>query len=183
VCLILVDEPQVGTSFGSTVAAPFVKQMMEETLRHAGYLPAGSEVPVEVPYLIDLTVQQAKDALKAAGLDAAYQDDPAELVIAQVPAAGQRASAGSDVLLYTASTSTDVSDAVEDIPEELVEVPDVLGMARLAASDALKKKGLSILIYPEDQSGEAIRQSPMAGEMVAEGTEVLVEFSSTNIGE
>ncbi|MBE5785805.1 MAG: PASTA domain-containing protein [Clostridiales bacterium] len=183
VCLILVDEPQVGTIFGSTVAAPFVKQMMEETLRHAGYLPAGSEVPVEVPYLIDLTVQQAKDALKAAGLDAAYQDDPAELVIAQVPAAGQRASAGSDVLLYTASTSTDVSDAVEDIPEELVEVPDVLGMARLAASDALKKKGLSILIYPEDQSGEAIRQSPMAGEMVAEGTEVLVEFSSTNIGE
>ena len=46
VCLILVDEPQVGTVFGSTVAAPFVKQMLEETLRHAGYLPEGSEETV-----------------------------------------------------------------------------------------------------------------------------------------
>ena len=183
VCLILVDEPQVGTIFGSTVAAPFVKQMLEETLRHAGYLPEGSDRPVEVPSLTDLTVQQAKDALKAIGLDAAYQDDAAELVIAQVPAAGQLVAAGSDVLLYTAVTSADTAGTGEEIPEELVEVPEVLGMARLAASDALKKKGLSILIYPEDQSGTAIRQSPMAGEMVPEGTEVLVEFSNPNIGD
>lgn len=183
VCLILVDEPQVGTVFGSTVAAPFVKQMLEETLRHAGYLPEGNDVPIEVPSLIDLTLQQAKDALKAVGLDAAYQDDPAELVIAQVPAAGQYAAKGSDVLLYTVSTGADAPDTEADVPAELVEVPEVLGRTRLAASDALKKAGLTIRIYPEDQTGEAIRQSPMAGEMVPEGTEVLVEFSSTNIGD
>lgn len=34
VTLILVDEPQVGSIFGSTVAAPFVKDVLEETLHY-----------------------------------------------------------------------------------------------------------------------------------------------------
>lgn len=182
VCLILVDEPQVGTVFGSTVAAPFVKQMLEETLRHAGYLPEGSEESVAVPTLAGMTIAEAKDALEAAGLTAAYQDDTAELVVAQVPAAGQTAVKGSGVLLYTENTSVVLEGGTAGEPE-LVTVPNVVGMTRLAASDALAAQGLKILIYPEDQTGKAIRQSPAAGESAAEGTEVLVEFSDTNIGD
>lgn len=182
VCLILVDEPQVGTVFGSTVAAPFVKQMLEETLRHAGYLPEGSEESVAVPTLAGMTIAEAKDALEAAGLTAAYQDDTAELVVAQVPAAGQTAVKGSGVLLYTENTSAMPEGGTAGEPE-LVTVPNVVGMTRLAASDALAAQGLKILIYPEDQTGKAIRQSPAAGESAAEGTEVLVEFSNTNIGD
>ena len=182
VCLILVDEPQVGTVFGSTVAAPFVKQMLEETLRHAGYLPEGSEESVAVPPLAGMTIAEAAEALKDIGLTATYQDDSTELVTAQIPAAGQAAVKGSGVLLYTADTSAEYSTEGEDEPE-LVTVPDVSGMTRLKASDTLKAKGLEILIYPENQTGKAIRQSPMAGESVPAGTEVLVEFSSTNIGD
>lgn len=182
VCLILVDEPQVGTVFGSTVAAPFVKQMLEETLRHAGYLSEGSEESVAVPTLAGMTIAEAKDALEAAGLTAAYQDDTAELVVAQVPAAGQTAVKGSGVLLYTENTSAMPEGGTAGEPE-LVTVPNVVGMTRLAASDALAAQGLKILIYPEDQTGKAIRQSPAAGESAAEGTEVLVEFSNTNIGD
>ena len=167
-CLILVDEPQVGTVFGSTVAAPFVKQMLEETLRHAGYLPEGSEESVAVPPLAGMTIAEAAEALKDIGLTATYQDDSAELVTAQIPVAGQAAVKGSGVLLYTADTSAEYSTEGEDEPE-LVTVPDVSGMTRLKASDTLKAK--------------AIRQSPMAGESVPAGTEVLVEFSSTNIGD
>ena len=182
VCLILVDEPQVGTVFGSTVAAPFVKQMLEETLRHAGYLPEGSEESVAVPPLAGMTIAEAAEALKDIGLTATYQDDSAELVTAQIPVAGQAAVKGSGVLLYTADTSAEYSTEGEDEPE-LVTVPDVSGMTRLKASDTLKANGLKILIYPENQTGKAIRQSPMAGESVPAGTEVLVEFSSTNIGD
>ncbi len=182
VCLILVDEPQVGTIFGSTVAAPFVKQMLEETLRHAGYLPEGSEESVAVPALTGLTIAEAEDALEELGLVATVQDDPSELVTAQVPAEGQSAVKGSGVLLYTESTSIEHSEEGSNEPE-LVTVPNVVGMTRLAASDALAAKGLKIRISPEDQTGEAIRQSPAAGESVAAGTEVLVEFSDTNIGD
>lgn len=182
VCLILVDEPQVGTIFGSTVAAPFVKQMLEETLRHAGYLPEGSEESVAVPALTGLTIAEAEDALEELGLVATVQDDPSELVTAQVPAEGQTAVKGSGVLLYTESTSIELSEEDSNEPE-LVTVPNVVGMTRLAASDALAAKGLKIRISPEDQTGEAIRQSPAAGESVAAGTEVLVEFSDTNIGD
>lgn len=181
VCLILVDEPQVGTIFGSTVAAPFVKQVMEEVLRYSGYLPESTEGSVLVPDVTGMSVNEAKHELGKAGLDAVFQDDENEPVTAQVPAAGATAQSGSDVLLYTAMTSVDEPDITQE-EDELVTVPDVLDKTRLEASDALKAKGLTIKIDPPDQSGKAIRQSPAAGETVPKGTEVLVEFSDTGIG-
>ena len=174
VCLILVDEPKVGTIFGSTVAAPFVKQVLEETLYYYGFMPEQSDETVEVPELVGMTTEEAAAALEEIGLEAVYQAEDA--VIAQLPAVGESAIKGSQVLLYTAQTGEVQADAEAD----LVEVPDVLGMTRLKASDELKKYGLEILIDPIDQSGEAIRQSPAAGEKVAAGSQILVEFSTAN---
>lgn len=181
VCLILVDEPQVGTIFGSTVAAPFVKQVMEEVLMYSGYLPEDTNESVLVSEVVGMTVKEAKYELSKLGLDAVSQDDENELVTAQVPAAGSTAQRGSGVLLYTAVTCAEESTA-SDYEDEYVTVPDVLGKTRLEASDALSAKGLKIRIDPPDQSGKAIRQSPAAGEEVLAGTEVLVEFSDTGIG-
>lgn len=181
VCLILVDEPQVGTIFGSTVAAPFVKQVMEEVLRYSGYLPEDSSESVLVSEVVGMTVKEAKYELSKLGLDAVSQDDENELVTAQVPAAGSTAQRGSGVLLYTAMTRAEEASSAS-YEDEYVTVPDVLGKTRLEASDALSAKGLKIRIDPPDQSGKAIRQSPAAGEEVLAGTEVLVEFSDTGIG-
>ena len=173
VCLILVDEPKVGTIFGSTVAAPFVKQVMEETLRHYGYLPTENSSTVSVPDVAGLTIEEAKAVLKDAGLSAEYQDDPTLMVTAQVPAANEQVQKSTDVLLYTEATNIETAET----SQELVTVPDVVGKTRLAANDALAGKGLTIRIEPEDQTGTAIRQVPAAGEEVPVGTEVLVEFS------
>lgn len=182
VCLILVDEPQVGTIFGSTVAAPFVKQVMEEVLRYAGYLPEQASTSVTVPAVTDITVAEAKRELEKIGLTATYQDDENEIVTAQVPIEGKNVQAGSGVLLYTAMTSTPSEDILGEQEDEMVIVPDVFDKTKLEANDALKAKGLIIKIDPPDQSGKAIRQSPAAGETVPKGTEVLVEFSNTGIG-
>lgn len=182
VCLILVDEPQVGTIFGSTVAAPFVKQVMEEVLRYAGYLPEQASTSVTVPAVTDITVAEAKRELEKIGLTATYQDDENEIVTAQVPIEGKSAQAGSGVLLYTAMTSAPSEDISGEQEDEMVIVPDVFDKTKLEANDALKAKGLIIKIDPPDQSGKAIRQSPAAGETVPKGTEVLVEFSNTGIG-
>lgn len=182
VCLILVDEPQVGTIFGSTVAAPFVKQVMEEVLRYAGYLPEQASTSVTVPAVTDITIAEAKRELEKIGLTATYQDDENEIVTAQVPIEGKNVQAGSGVLLYTAMTSTPSEDILGEQEDEMVIVPDVFDKTKLEANDALKAKGLIIKIDPPDQSGKAIRQSPAAGETVPKGTEVLVEFSNTGIG-
>ena len=182
VCLILVDEPQVGTIFGSTVAAPFVKQVMEEVLRYAGYLPEQASTSVTVPAVADITVAEAKRELEKIGLTATYQDDENEIVTAQVPIEGKSVQAGSGVLLYTAMTSAPSEDISGEQEDEMVIVPDVFDKTKLEANDALKAKGLIIKIDPPDQSGKAIRQSPAAGETVPKGTEVLVEFSNTGIG-
>ena len=182
VCLILVDEPQVGTIFGSTVAAPFVKQVMEDVLRYAGYLPEQASTSVTVPAVTDITVAEAKRELEKIGLTATYQDDENEIVTAQVPIEGKSVQAGSGVLLYTAMTSAPSEDISGEQEDEMVIVPDVFDKTKLEANDALKAKGLIIKIDPPDQSGKAIRQSPAAGETVPKGTEVLVEFSNTRIG-
>lgn len=182
VCLILVDEPQVGTIFGSTVAAPFVKQVMEEVLRYAGYLPEQASTSVTVPAVTDITVAEAKRELEKIGLTATYQDDENEIVTAQVPIEGKSVQAGSGVLLYTAMTSAPSEDISGEQEDEMVIVPDVFDKTKLEANDALKAKGLIIKIDPPDQSGKAIRQSPAAGETIPKGTEVLVEFSNTGIG-
>ena len=182
VCLILVDEPQVGTIFGSTVAAPFVKQVMEEVLRYAGYLPEQASTSVTVPAVTDITVAKAKRELEKIGLTATYQDDENEIVTAQIPIEGKSVQAGSGVLLYTAMTSAPSEDISGEQEDEMVIVPDVFDKTKLEANDALKAKGLIIKIDPPDQSGKAIRQSPAAGETVPKGTEVLVEFSNTGIG-
>lgn len=182
VCLILVDEPQVGTIFGSTVAAPFVKQVMEEVLRYAGYLPEQASTSVTVPAVTDITIAEAKRELEKIGLTATYQDDENEIVTAQVPIEGKSVQAGSGVLLYTAMTSAPSEDILGEQEDEMVIVPDVFDKTKLEANDALKAKGLIIKIDPPDQSGKAIRQSPAAGETVPKGTEVLVEFSNTGIG-
>lgn len=174
VILILVDEPQVGTVFGSTVAAPFVKKVLEETLRYYGYQPQTDAEQVQVPDVVGKSVADAKAALQAAGLGAVAQ--ATDEVISQVPAPGEWVVAGSEVLLYTEATAEQADDAGLNTLDT-VEVPDVTGKTRLAAYDALLEKGLILLIDPPDQSGEAIRQVPAAGTTVGIGTEVFVEFS------
>ena len=174
-CLILVDEPKVGVIFGSTVAAPFVKEVMQETLMHYGVKPTVQADTVEVPDVVGKTVQEAAKALKNVGLIADYMEGEAQSqVISQVPFARDTAVSGSGVLLYTTDTA---EDAEATFAEDTVEVPDLSGKTRLEAYDALAAVGLTLRMEPEDQSGTAIRQKPEAGEKIAFGQSVTVEFS------
>ena len=124
------------------------------------------------------TIAEARAILRDNDLYAEFQDAEDTLVVAQVPAPNEIVQKNTDVLLYTDLTNVDVGEE----NASLVTVPDVLGKTRLAANDALAEKGLIIRIEPEEQTGTAIRQVPAAGEEVAEGTEVLVEFSNIELG-
>ena len=177
VCLILVDEPQVGVIFGSTVAAPFVKDVLQETLMHYGVKPSQTVETVAVPDVTGKTAKEAAKLLEEAGLAADYPEGEAEATVTrQAPAVDDIVTKGSGVLLYTSQTKADpAQNATED-----VAVPDVSGLTRLEAYDALAEKGLRLRIDPPDQSGYAVRQKPSAGEKVPYGAEVTVEFSSVS---
>lgn len=174
VVLILVDEPKVGSIFGSTVAAPFVKNVLEETLRYYGYLESGHDELVTVPDLTGLTTKQAAEALQELGIEAVYQEN--DEVTAQVPSAGTKVLKGTSVLLYTANT--DIVPEDDDMDTEKVKVPDLSGMTRLEAYDALKAVGLIMEIEGTYSGGYVRVQSIEKGTMVRVGTVIKVVFST-----
>lgn len=174
VVLILVDEPKVGSIFGSTVAAPFVKNVLGETLRYYGYLESGHDELVTVPNLTGLTTKQAAEALQELGIEAVYQEN--DEVTAQVPSAGTKVLKGTSVLLYTANT--DIVPEDDDTDTEKVKVPALSGMTRLEAYDALKAVGLIMEIEGTYSGGYVRVQSIEKGTMVRVGTVIKVVFST-----
>lgn len=142
---------------------------------HYGVKPTEETLPVTVPDLTGMQADAAVAALAELGLVGEYPEGEGEAnVVRQAPLPGDTASEGGGVLLYTAKTK---ADPPAELREE-TEVPDVLGMSRLEAYDALREAGLAIRIDPPDQTGSAIRQKPAAGSMIPFGAEVTVDFSA-----
>lgn len=174
-CLILVDEPQVGVIFGSTVAAPHVKNVLEETLRYYDYRPQyGDKKPreVEVPDVRSLTLDEAKAQMSKSGLT--VSPDGVGTVVSQMPLPGAMVSEKSEVLLYMTSITQDDVDEVT-----MVEVPDVSELSPIAAHDKLEAASLEMRI--EGDAGGlslAYRQTPRPGISVEAGSVVIVEFRS-----
>lgn len=167
VCLILVDEPQVGTIFGSTVAAPFVKEVLEDTLEYVGIERENRGETVAVPDVIGKSVAAAEEKLAAVGLSGKYQ--AADKVINQVPAAGTVVPAGTEVLLYTEKTTASAD-------KDIVEVPRLVGLTRYEAAVALKALGL-VMEIEGDYSGENVTyQYPYYGEEIRVGGTVKIKF-------
>ena len=172
--LLIVDEPNVAVDFGSVVAAPYVKNVLLESLQYMGISPNFDEAQapeqVEVPDLNDMTDAEAIDALKDLGLD--YIADGTGNVESQLPAPGVPVFKGTSVLLYM--TTKNAHDDLAD----MVVVPDLSGMTVMEAAQALDACGLELSIQG-DGEGKASYQSPEAGTAVSPGSMIMVEFTSS----
>ena len=180
VCLILVDEPQVPQVYGSTVAAPFVQQVLAAALSYAGVTPDIDSSIATVPNVRGLTVEQANKALKDAGLTPIYIEAELQSTVSnQSPAANTQVVRGSTVMLYSTGYSF-FSELNEEV--EMVEVPDLTGKDRIDALDALKKLGLIIDYDRHHCAGKVNYQDIMAGYKVPVGTVIHVtfEYASSN---
>lgn len=178
VCLIIVDEPQVPQVYGSTVAAPFVQQVLAAALSYAGVTPDMDSSIATVPNIRGLTVRQAIEVLKDAGLTAIYLETELDSTIAtQSPAANTQVVRGSPVMLYSTGY-TFFSELDEEV--EMVEVPDVYGKDRIDALDKLKKVGLIMDYDRQHCAGKVNYQDITPGFKVPVGTVIHVTFELEN---
>lgn len=166
--LVIVNAADVPVDYGGTTAAPFARQIIEDTLNYLGYEKAGAaqEQRVEIPDFQGWTLDEAVKRLRSLGLK--YETDGVgATVTAQMPAAGAMLTAGGQVMLYTAEQQTVT-------PDIMVCVPDVIGLSVVEASRALRARGFELEI---SGSGVAVRQSPAYGAYAAQGSAVKVSFA------
>ena len=166
--LVIVNAADVPVDYGGTTAAPFARQIIEDTLQYLGVPRAGEgeQKQVSVPDMTGMTLTEAERTLRAVSLK--WETDGAgDTITAQMPPAGASLMTGGQVMLYTAEQQTVT-------PEVMAAVPDVRGMSVVEASRALRARGFSMRLTG---SGVASRQSPAAGMYAAQGSEVAVTFS------
>jgi len=132
---------------------------------------------VKVPALVGMTLNAARQQLKAVGLEFSSSqetsDRPKGEVLTQSPDAGTEVDPGSSVTL-TVSAGPD---------ESQVSVPNVVGLTQSDAESQLRTAGLvasvqtqSTSIQPQD--GRVINQSPSPSTKVAEGSTVVITVGS-----
>lgn len=166
--LVIVDEADVAVDFGSTTAAPFARDILEQSLVYLGVAPTSEEEPLaqtSVPDVTGLTLEEAIASLEEAELAHVLSGAGAR-VTGQLPAAGAGMAEGSLVMLY-------VDGEVEAGENDRVTVPDVTGLSVAEANRLLRSCGLKMRI---EGSGVAVSQSPAALERVTPTTCVTVTF-------
>ncbi len=162
--LVIVKEAQVYNDYGSTTAAPFARQILQDVLTYLEVPRTNAGSPdVTVPAVTGLTLQKARQALMESGLE--MQDDgAADVVLHQLPPAGTKLVKGGRVMVYTASQS-------EIEPETLVCVPDLRGLSEVDCARITRQRGLLVQM---EGTGLCVEQKPAAGMYVPEDTCVSV---------
>jgi eukaryotic-like serine/threonine-protein kinase len=129
---------------------------------------------VEVPDLIGMTRDEAKDALEEEGLELGEvtpevnEDVEEGTVFEQDPAPGEETDTGSEVAITIAA------------PPEAIVVPTVIGQTQSSAEDEIGGAGLGVDVISEpseEAAGIVIAQDPEGGSEAAPGDVVTITVS------
>ena len=174
--LVVVNEPTSGSYYGSKVAGPYARQIMERVLPYLGINAStdssdtSNSMTTSVPVLSDVSLEDAQEQLANQGLSYQVYGD-GDTVHQQSPAGGVSVAPGSTVILYTEA----------DISAQKVKVPSLIGMSYYDAQQTLNALGLNISSNSDASNayGNALidTQSINEGEMVDVGTAITVTYS------
>ena len=178
--IIMVDEPTAGSLYGSTVAAPYVANVLENTMPYLGIEPDYSDVDqskltVRVGSYRGWSVERAKEYIEDRGLKVVVVGDgtdPADQVVtSQVPAANEYIDRSSGTIYLYADVK----------PTPTVSVPLLVGENPTLANRILTYRRLNIKIegeggYSTGTEYKVVSQSIEPGTMVPEGTVITVKF-------
>lgn len=173
--IIIVDEPTKGALYGSTVAAPYVGNVLKNTMPYLGvtaeYTQAElDKMAIKVGSYKNWSVSRAIEYIEGAGLKYKVIGE-GNLVTAQLPASGSYIEkASGTIVLYAGSE-----------PEETIIVPDLLGRSATNANQVLVNLGLNVKIegtnnYLSGTEAKVFAQSVAPGTKVAAGTVVTLTF-------
>ena len=173
VCIIIVDEPTIGSIYGSTVAAPYVSKLLADVLPYLGIEPEYTEaelatMEMDLPNFRGMSLDEAISRLNSSGLSYEIVGDGTS-VISQVPTSGSTLSKeNGKVILYTSDTAA----------EKTAVVPNIIGKTAAQANKALIDAGFNIhLTGATGGTGAvAVSQSLPAGTITSKGTVITVDF-------
>ena len=177
ICIVIVDEPTIGSRYGSTAAAPFVSKILADVLPYLGIEPQYTDeelatLEINLPNYRGLSVNEAIMRLSEAGLRYTIVGTGSS-VINQVPPSKSMISKDNGlVILYTSETAE----------EKTAIVPNVIGKTAAQANEALTDAGFNIHLEGALNGSGAIvmYQSIEAGTTAPLGTVITVDIRHTN---
>lgn len=171
IVLVIVDEPTVAVDFGSIVAAPYAKMILEDTLKYGDVpqtvVPTGEPTEqVEVPDLTNMELEQAASELTNKGFKY-FVEGYGGTVGDQMPKPGFTAAKGSTIMVYL--TQEDDGNA-----DNLRAMPKLTGKTATEVNNILESMGLKL--KATGTGGIAVGQDPAPGTTLYSGETVEVEF-------
>lgn len=174
--LIMVDEPRIGSYYGSVVAAPYVANTLSGILPTLGVEKTYSEedsmlITTAITDYTKLIATDAKQTIEAKGLNCEIIGE-GEYVEAQSPASGTIfQKENGTVYLYT--------DAGAE--KETATVPDVVDISPYSALRQLSNEGFNVLISGNVGDGARVTaQSVEAGSELELGSVVKIDIRYFN---
>jgi eukaryotic-like serine/threonine-protein kinase len=127
---------------------------------------------VQVPFVVDMTKEEAKAHLEQAGLVVRLQeedsDEDAGIVIRTEPSQGETVADGTTVTVF-----------YSDGPEQ---IPDVVGLMQPEAKNKIRNAGFQVEVIENpnttEPAGTVLSQSPRGGQTADQGTTVTIVVSS-----
>lgn len=174
--IIIVDEPSGANPYGSTVAAPYVADALENILPHLGVEAEYTEaelkkMAISVGSYRTWSVSKAKQSIEDRGLECIVVGN-GDVVKSQSPAYGTMIEkASGKVVLYTGSAAA----------EKDIEVPNFVGMTATQANGLIMALDLNIKIegtnnYLTGTEARVYAQSVEAGTKVSKGEVIKLTF-------
>ena len=166
---IAVDAPQRGPQWGSQVSAPMYKKMMGDILKYLN-IPSSktpvNEAPkmVEVPDLINLSLDQAENRLETSGLLVKLIGS-GNSILNQTPKSGAKVPLHTQILVYLGGGEA----------QDEVDVPDLSGKSMREAGEILGWLGLRMNF---SGSGLATGQDPAPHTRVPANSVINVQFNT-----
>ena len=177
--IMLVDEPNIGTAYGSVVVAPYVSKFLELALPYLGVEATFSENDKEheqitVPSIEGMNVEDAKKLLNS--LDINYEIiGEGNDVLSQIPTSNSVIyKKTGKIIIYTSNETPTYA-----------KVPDVVGKTPAEANKILANAGFNIKIegtlnLNNSSGATVISQYPLSNEYYEIGKAVTIKILYTD---
>ncbi len=175
-------DPKYGSTYGSTVAAPYMQALMEEILPYMNVDPLFTEdekdeLTVTVPNYVGWSIEYLRKFYAEYYPDREFPEiiGDGKYVASQLPAGGTEVLDGKlKLYLYTSKSEEN---------RNTVKVPDVLGDTAAAAIQTLINQGLNVSVigknyYDDITFAKVLAQSVQPGTYLPRGSVVELYFGA-----